>query len=109
MPPTTGSVRFAVSHLFTEQLAEETGDRHREHQRTGEDAGGGNLVVLALRNRDEHRCVHEQSAAIAEIQIDRTIAFGALVAAPWVSSLTCAEASKPVIVYLASRSPTRPT
>ena len=33
------------------------------------------------------------------------IAFGASVLAPTVSSLTCADASKPVIVYCASKSP----
>ena len=37
--------------------------------------------------------------------MDRTIAFGAPVAAPFVSSLTWAEASNPVIVYCAISSP----
>ena len=49
------------------------------------------------------------SAAIAEIQMDRTIAFGALVRAPMVSSLTWADASNPVIVYWASRKPMKKT
>ncbi len=37
--------------------------------------------------------------------MERTMAFGASVRAPTVSSLTCAEASKPVMVYCASSRP----
>ena len=41
--------------------------------------------------------------------MERTIAFGALTRAPTVSSLTWAEASNPVIVYWASRKPSKNT